>query len=160
MTAGVGPVSGTKFYIGPAGTIPTSPDLFVEVGDINNLGDISQTFAEIAVESLGSGDTYQIKGNRSFPKTTPAEGCSFLVLNKNDSDAGQIALKAANAATRGTLYPFKIQEVDGGATLAGSVTWTGEVFGYGPSYGGVSSLRTIKTSVSIRPSTVTLTLGT
>jgi len=153
MTAGVGPVSGTKFYIGPAGGIPTSPDLFIEVGDISNLGDISQTFAEIAVESLGSGDTYQLKGQRSFPNVQ-------LVLNKNDSDAGQIALKAASSASRGTLYPFKIQEVDGGATTAGSVTWTGEVFGYGPAYGGVSALRSVKTSVSIRPSTLTITLGT
>ncbi len=152
MTAGVGTVSGTKLYIGPAGSIPTSPDLFIEIGDINNLGDISQEFAQIAVESLGSGDTYQLKGNRSYPNIA-------VVMNKNDSDVGQIALKAANSAVRGTLYPFKIQEVDGGAALAGSVTWQGEVFGYGPAYGGVSNLRTVKTSVSIRPSTVTLTLG-
>ncbi len=152
MTAGVGTVSGTKLYIGPAGGIPTSPDLFIEIGDISNLGDISQTFASIAVESLGSGDTYELKGQRSFPNLA-------LVLNKNDSDAGQIALKAASAAVRGTLYPFKIQEVDGGATTPGSVTWTGEVFGYGPAYGGVSNLKSVKTAVSIRPATITITLG-
>ena len=152
MTAGVGPVSGTKLYIGPAGGIPTSPDLFIEIGDISNLGDISQEFAQIAVESLGSGDTYQLRGQRSYPNLT-------VILNKNDSDVGQIALKAAAAAVRGTLYPFKIQEVDGGATTAGSVTWTGECFGYGPAYGGVSNLRSVKTSISIRPATITITLG-
>lgn len=153
MTAGVGPVSGTKLYIGAAGSIPTSPDLWTEIGDVSNLGDIQQMFDQIAVESLGSGDTYQLKGQRKYPNLD-------VVLNKNDSDTGQIALKAAAAATRGTLYPFRILESDGGATSAGYVTWQGEVFGFGPSYGGVSALRTVKTSISIRPSTVTLTLGT
>jgi hypothetical protein len=70
-------------------------------------------------------------------------------MNRNDSDAGQLALKAAASATRGTLYPFKVLEVDGGY-----VTWQGEVFGYGPSYGSVNTVRSVKTSVSIRPSTV------
>ena len=152
MTAGVGPVSGTKLYIGPAGGIPTSPDLWVEIADISNLGDISQQFAQITVESLGSGDTYEIKGQRSFPNLA-------VVMNKNDGDAGQIALKAAASAVRGTLYPFKIQEVDGAATTPGLVTWTGECFGYGPAYGGVANLRSVKTSISIRPATITITLG-
>jgi hypothetical protein len=149
MTAGVGPVSGTKFYIGPAGSIPTSPDAaaWVEIGSISNLGDLSQQFDQIAVESLGSGDTYQLKGQRKFPNID-------LTLNRDDSDLGQIALKAAAAASRGTLYPFKIQETDGGYA-----TWQGECFGYGTSYGGVSALRQVKTSVSVRPSTLTIVLS-
>ncbi len=85
MTAGVGPASGTKLFIGPAGGIPTSPDLFIEIGDISNLGDIALAFAEIAVESLGSGDTYQIKGNRSVANIP-------IVMNRNDGDQGQINL--------------------------------------------------------------------
>lgn len=146
MTAGVGPVSGTKFYIGTSESI-ASPDDYIEVGDISSLGDISEQFAQIAVESIGDGNTYQIKGQRSYPNID-------LVMNRNDSDVGQIALKAAAAATRGTLYNFKILETDGGIAV-----WKGEVFGYGPSYGGVGALRTVKTSVSIRPSTLTITLS-
>lgn len=149
MTAAVGPVSGTKLYIGAAGVLPTvtSPDEWTEIKDISNLGDVSEQYAQIAVESIGDGDTYHIKGQRQFPNLD-------LVLNRNDSDTGQGALKAAAASARGTLYPFKIVEVDGGLA-----TWSGEVFGYGPAYGGVSALRTVKTSISIRPSTLTLTLG-
>lgn len=153
MAAGVGPVSGTKVYIGPAGSPPTSPDQWIEIGDISNLGDIAQQFDQIAVESLGSGDTYQLKGQRKFPNID-------IVMNRNDSDVGQIALKAASAATRGTLYPFKILESDGGAVSPGTAIWQGEVFGFGPSYGGVSALRSVKTSLSIRPATITITLGT
>lgn len=148
MTAGVGAVAGTKFYIGPAGSPPTSPDLWVEVGDIQNLGDISEQFSQVQVESIGSGDSYSLKGTRNFPNFE-------LTMNRNDVDAGQIALKAAAAATRGTLYPFRVVDVDGG-----SAVWQGECFGYGPSYGQVNTLRMIKTSVSIRPSTLVLTLGT
>jgi len=144
MTVTVGAVAGTKFYIGPASVdaqAVTSPDQWVEVGDISNLGDLSQNFAEIAVESIGSGDSYNLKGTRSFPNVA-------LTLNRNDSDTGQLAMKTASAAVRGTLYPFKIEEADGGTLL-----FDGEVFGYGPSYGGVNTLRTIKTSVSVRPDT-------
>jgi len=146
MTAGVGPVASTKFYIGPAGS-PPSPDLWVEVGDISNLGDISQQFAQVSVSSIGSGDEYQLKGTRSYPNLE-------LTMNRNDVDVGQIALKAAAAAIRGTLYPFRIVDYDGGTAV-----WTGEVFGYGPSYGDNNTLRTVKTSVSIRPPP-TITLGT
>jgi hypothetical protein len=146
-TPGVNPVAGTKFFIGPAGSVPVSPDLFVEVGDISNLGDIAQQFAQVGIESIGSGDSYNLKGTRSYPNLD-------LQMNRNDSDAGQLALKAAANATRGTLYPFKVLEVDGGY-----VTWQGEVFGYGPSYGSVNTVRGVKTSVSIRPSTVTIVVG-
>lgn len=146
MTAGVGPVSGTKLYIAPVGAA-SSPDQYVEIKNISNLGDIMQQFAQIPVEDLGDGDTYQLKGQRSFPNIE-------LILNRNDSDAGQIALKAASAASRGTLYPFKIVETDGG-----TATWLGEAFGYGTSYGGVGDLRKVKTSVSIRPSTLVVNLG-
>lgn len=154
MTASVGPVSGTKFYIGPSGvlgeTAPTgtSPDIWVHVGEISNLGNISQTFTEIAVESIDSGDTYQIKGQRVFPNVT-------LTMNRDDSDAGQLALKTASAAARNTFYHFKIVETDGG-----TIVWMGEVFGYGPNYGGVAALRSVQTSVSIRPTTFIWTPST
>ncbi len=146
MTASVGPVAGTKFYVGTSESV-ASPDDYVEVGDISNLGDISQQFAQVTVESIGSGDSYMLKGTRNFPNID-------LVLNRNDSDQGQVALKAASEAARGTLYNFKILETDGGLA-----TWKGEVFGYGPSYGGVNALRSVKTSVSIRPSTLAITLA-
>lgn len=145
MTAGVNSVSGTKFFIAAAGNVPISPDLFTEIKDISSLGNIALTFAAINVDSIGSGDTYTLKGQRSLPDFA-------ITLNRNDSDPGQLALKAASAAARGTLYPFKILESDGGFVI-----WQGEVFGYGPSYGGPSAIRSVSTSVSIRPSTLVIT---
>lgn len=147
MTAGVGPVSGTKLFIADPGAIVASPDPWTEIKDISNLGDLSQQFAQISVNSIGDGDTYQLKGQRSVANFD-------ITMNRNDSDPGQIALKAAAAATRGTLYNFKIEETDGGTAV-----WKGECFGYGPSYGNESSVRTVKTSLSVRPDTLTITLA-
>ncbi len=143
-TTGVGAVAGTKFFIGPAGAVPASPDLFVEIGEISSLGDIAEAFSAVAVESIGSGDSYNLKGVRSFPNFD-------VTMNRKDSDTGQAALKAAAAAVRGVLYPFKVLEVDGGFA-----TWQGEVFGYGPTYGTNQSIRSVKTSISIRPSSLNI----
>jgi hypothetical protein len=149
----VGTVAGSKMYIGVAGASilspdVSSPDVWTEIKPIRSLGDLSQTFDGITVESVGDGDSYDLKGVRKYPNFE-------LTLNQDDTDAGQIALKAASAAVRGTLYPFKILNQDG----VGQVTWQGEVFGYGPAYGGVGDLRTVRTSISIRPATVTLVQG-
>jgi hypothetical protein len=144
MTAAVGPVAGTKFYVG---TATGSPDTYVEVGDISSLGDISEAFANVTVSSIGSGDDFELKGTRNFPNFA-------IVMNRNDSDAGQQAFKAASAAVRGTLYWFKVLDVEGG-----TATWQGEVFGYGPAYGTTNQLRTVKTSVSIRPASLVITLS-
>ena len=145
MAVSVGPVAGTELFIDDPGASPT---FTVSIGSISNLGDLLQQFNEVKIEALDSGTTYSLKGTEEFPNIS-------LVLNRKDDDAGQIALKAASAATRGDLYNFKILEVDGGTSI-----WKGEVFGYGTAYGGVNNVRMVKTSISIRPETLTVTLGT
>jgi hypothetical protein len=144
---GVGPVAGTKLYIGGSDSVP-SPDDYIEIKEIATMGNIAQTFTPITVESVGSGDSYDIKGTRRYPNFE-------LTLNRDDVDPGQIALKAAAEAVRGTLYNFRIVENDGG-----DVTWKGEVFGYGPNYGGVNALLQVATSISIRPETIVIDLST
>lgn len=142
---GVGAVAGTKLFIGAAGAdVSTflSPDAGVEIGDIANLGNLAQTFAEIPIESVGSGYSYNIKGTETWPNFT-------LTLNRNDEDPGQMALKSASQAARGTLYPFKVLDVDGSYAV-----WKGEVFGFGRNYGGVNDLKQVVTTISIRPDTI------
>lgn len=144
---GVGVVDGTKLFIGQAGAAAStllSPDSGTEVGNIASLGNIEQTFAEVQVMSLGDGDEYSLKGTRSYPNFQ-------LTLNRDDDDTGQIALKAASAATRGVLYPFKVLEVDGSYAV-----WQGEAFGYGRNFGANNTLKQVVTSISIRPSTLVL----
>lgn len=142
---GVGTVSGTKLYITDPGTPVASPDPWVEIKDIASLGNISQTFNQVTVSSIGDGDDYSLKGQRSFPNFE-------LTLNKNATDPGQEALRDASEDARGTLYNFKIVETDGS-----SITWKGEVFGYGPNFGGPEALKQVVTSISIRPTSLVYT---
>lgn len=145
---GVGLVSGTKIFITDPGTPVASPDPWQEIGDVASLGNISQAFNAVTVSSIGDGDDYTLKGQRSFPNFE-------LTLNKNADDAGQTDLKTAADATRGTLYNFKIEEVDGA-----KVAWKGEVFGYGPNFGGPEAVKQVVTSISIRPDSVVYTPAT
>lgn len=142
---GVGTVSGTKLFITDPGTPVASPDPWVEIKDIASLGNIAQTFNAVTVSSIGDGDDYSLKGQRSFPNFE-------LTLNKNSDDAGQQDLKDAADDARGTLYNFKIVETDGS-----SITWKGEVFGYGPNFGGPEALKQVVTSISIRPTSIVYT---
>lgn len=139
---GVGTVSGTKLFITDPGTPVASPDPWVEIKDIASLGNIAQTFNEVRVSSIGDGDDYSLKGQRSFPNFA-------ITLNKNAADAGQVDLKDASDAARGTLYNFKLLETDGSY-----ITWKGEVFGYGPNFGGPEALKQVQTSISIRPTSI------
>ena len=117
----------------------------MEIKDIASLGNIAQTFNQVTVSSIGDGDDYSLKGQRSFPNFE-------LTLNKNSDDAGQADLKDAADDARGTLYNFKIEETDGS-----SITWKGEVFGYGPNFGGPEALKQVVTSISIRPTSLVYT---
>lgn len=142
---GVGTVSGTKLFITDPGTPVASPDPWVEIKDIASLGNISQTFNAVTVSSIGDGDDYTLKGQRSFPNFE-------ITLNKNADDPGQQDLKDASDAPRGTLYNFKIVETDGA-----KITWKGECFGYGPNFGGPEALKQVVTSISIRPTSLVYT---
>jgi len=114
---GVGSVAGTKLFIAPPGTIPITDPSFVEIKDVSSLGDILQQFNKITVESVGSGDSYEIKGTRNFPTFD-------VTLNRNDTDPGQQLARTASNAARGTLYNFKLDEGDTPAVLAATFTVT------------------------------------
>lgn len=145
----VGAVSGTKLYINTT----VSPDSKTEIGDINNIGDVMTQWAKIAVESIGSGYTKQIKGTLSAPTLS-------LSLNRNDTDAGQILLKtAASYANRNTLYYFTIVENDIVIT-ATQTYFSGRVYSMGPQYGGVNDLKKIKCDIEIEPDTIVVLQGT
>lgn len=152
MSTGVGAVAGTKFYIGTASTIP-SPDnvAWVEVGNISNLGNLAQQFSKIAVESVGSGYTKQIKGTESVPTMA-------IMCNRDDTDLGQIAMKAAYT-NRNALYPFKIVENDIVSTATTSI-FTGRVYTKGGQYGGVNDLKKQAFDVEVEPDSIVVVQGT
>ena len=84
----VGTVAGSKLFIGISGAaIPSpdvsSPDVWIEIKPVRTLGDVDQNFAAITVESVGDGDSYDLKGVRRYPNFE-------ITLNQDDTDPGQI----------------------------------------------------------------------
>jgi hypothetical protein len=151
-TTGAGAVAGTKIYIGGSDVVP-SPDDYVEIGQVSSLGDVGLTFSKIAIESVGSGYTFQIKGTQSAP------ACS-MVLNRDDSDAGQALVRLASV-DRNTKFNFKVVENDiGTGTTATTQTFKGRVYGYGTKYGGVNAVKQVAFDIEIEPDTIVVTAAT
>lgn len=148
MTAGA--VAGTKLYIGGTGATTPSPDnvLWVEIGNISTLGAYGGTnFNKIALESVGSGFTKQLKGTQLAPSMD-------IVLNRDDADLGQVALKNASA-DRNSLFNFRVDENDiGTGTNPTRTVFKGRVYGYATAGGGVNDLKRINTSIEVEPDTI------
>jgi len=148
----VGAVAGTKLYIAPPGTLPLSPDLWVLISKVANIGAIGNTFNKIAVESIDDGYTRQIKGTEMAPAFP-------LVMNRDDDDAGQGDVVDA-AANRNDLYNFKLVENDGDGVseaTATVITFKGRVYGAPRNYGGVNDLKQISTEIEIEPDSIVFT---
>jgi hypothetical protein len=145
----VGAVAGTRLDIAPPGASP-SPDLYVEIKDVANLGDVGRQFAKIARESIGDGYTRQIKGTASVPAFD-------LVLNRDDEDPGQQEVLEASE-NRNALYNFRLVENDGEGVIAAStrILFTGRVYGYLRRFGGVNSLKQVVTSIEIEPDSIVI----
>lgn len=144
-------VAGTKFYIGTSETV-ASPDDYIEVGNIRTFPPWGgTTFNKIAVESVGSGYTKQIKGTELAP---PAD----IVLNYDPADAGQAAMETAST-DRNNLYNCKVVGNDGPPENAVATEWTfrARIYGWAIAGGGVNDLHTINTSLEIEPDTIVKT---
>lgn len=158
----VGAVAGTKLYVWggvatsgnftpPSAGSPdtTSPDLqWLEVGQIANLGNVMQEFSKIAVESVGSGYTYQIKGTQSSPTFD-------LVVNRKDDDIGQIKLRLITT-DRNTLYWFRVVDNDIITTNGTTTYFQGRVYSGGTQYGGVNDLKKTAYSIEIEPDSISV----
>jgi len=148
-----GAIAGTKLFIGGTGALIPSPDnvLWVEVKNLSNLGAYGGTnFNKIALESIGDGYTRQLKGTQLAPSMD-------IVLNRDDTDAGQLAVKAASN-DRNSFFNFKVEENDIGTGLNPTRTvFKGRVYGYATAGGGVNDLKRINTSIEVEPDTIIVT---
>lgn len=147
---GVGAVAGTKIFIGTSEASP-SPDDWVEIKNVSNLGSLMTQFNKITVESVGDGYTRQIKGTQLVP---PFD----LQVNRDDADAGQTAAVTA-AADRNSKYWFKIEENDAGPgsgfTLPTRFQFQARIYSSGPQYGGVNDLKKSQFQMEVEPDSIT-----
>jgi hypothetical protein len=150
----VGAVAGTKLYVYSTAatsgvfTPPASPDQWLEIGQIANLGNVMQQFSKIAVESVGSGYTYQIKGTQSTPEFA-------LVVNRKDDDVGQVKLKAI-VTDRNSLWWFRVVDNDIVASNGTTTYFQGRVYSGGSTYGGVNDLKKTNYAIEIEPDSISV----
>jgi hypothetical protein len=101
--------TGTRFYIGPAIQPSTDTQLeyeglaWVEVGEVESIGDIGDQAADVAFSSLKDTRAKHLKGQNDA-------GTLAVVCGRDPRDVGQIAMKAAQA-TKFT-YAFKVVAAD------------------------------------------------
>ncbi len=111
----VGPVAGSKLYIGTSETIG-SPDDYLEIGEINDLGSFGRVYQEIIAQSIGT------RGDRKY-KGTYNDGAMAIKVNRDPVDTGQAA--AIVARDSDADFNFKLTINDAGET---GVTYNTEFF--------------------------------
>ncbi|MFG1371488.1 iron ABC transporter substrate-binding protein [Xanthobacter oligotrophicus] len=107
--------SGTKIYIGPAVTAAAADTTaefaaltYVEVGEVQNLGEFGDESSSVSFASIGDARTRKLKGARDA-------GTLALTVGRDPLDVGQIALKAAEK----TKFEYAIKVVAADAPSAG-----------------------------------------
>lgn len=97
--------SGAKLYIGSQNSDPDTvlgtyqADSYVEVGEVENLGDFGDESAEVSFTSLSDGRVRKLKGPRDA-------GTMTIVVGDDMTDEGQAAMEAAEASPLD--YNFKV----------------------------------------------------
>lgn len=146
----VGPSAGAKLYIAPPGTIPFSPDLYVEVGEIANMGEFGRVYNLITSEALGDRKTRKYKG-------TYNDGQLALTLNYDSEDQGQQDLE--DAVDDDDSYQFKVVLNDARGALTTPTTYTFEaiVMSYTANIGGTQNVTQSSCTLEIQSGTISKT---
>lgn len=133
----VNTASGSKLFIG--GTTPTATLVafqaltWVEVGEIEDLGEFGDESGQVTFTSLGDGRTRKLKGPRDA-------GAITVVCGDDPLNTGQIAMEAAEANP--LAYNFKIMLADA-ITIGGDNSehyFRGKVFSKRRNVGNASNV--------------------
>jgi hypothetical protein len=112
----IGTASGAKLYIGGANADPDTvlatyqADSYVEVGEIEDLGEFGDESTDVTFDSLSRGRTRHLKGTRDA-------GAMPVVCGDDMTDEGQVAMEAAEATPLD--YNFKVT-FDNAITIGGT----------------------------------------
>ncbi|MDT3720350.1 hypothetical protein [Pseudomonas oryzihabitans] len=105
--------AGCRFYLGTKKAAATQTefesDTFVEVGEIEDLGEFGDTFSSVNFTSLKNGRVRKYKG-------TADAGDMTLTIGLDNGDAGQNALKVAHKDRSKGDYNIKVTLNDGDPT--------------------------------------------
>lgn len=149
--------AGAKVYIGAAFedqdddlvAADFTAQTWTEIGNLTNIGAFGDTSQEVTTQEVGRARDFRVKGSRNA-------GSMSLTMNINSSDAGQIALIAAEKAR--SNYAFRVVFPDAPAT--GSAPTGSERLFYGlvmsrpENLAGPNNFATMDVSVGINSNIV------
>jgi len=118
--------AGTKVYIGPAmasqsadfvvGDFETSPALtYVEIDPVENIGQFGDASQAITFDALNRARRMKLKGTRDAGDLT-------LICGSKPTDAGQVALIAAEKASNDYAFKVVFNDMPSGGT-SGSIRY-------------------------------------
>lgn len=141
----VGATAGSKLYIAPPGASP-SPDIFEEVGEINDLGSVGPNYTPITITSIGNRNERTLKGTKTSTQLQ-------VKVNRDPEDAGQALIKTA--ADSDDDYNFKIVLNDDIAPLTNptTITFQGKVMSYTVDMGGPNNPVGATVNIGVNPAT-------
>lgn len=130
--------AGAKLFIATTAGIPANLAAyqaltFVEVGEVEDLGEFGDESERVTFTALSDARTRKLKGPRDAGEQT-------IVVGDDMNDAGQIAMEAAEASPLD--WPFKVQLNDA-VTVGGDDSlhfFSGKVFSKRRNVGNVSNV--------------------
>ncbi len=108
----------------------TAP-LPVEIGLIENFGEMGRQFDVVPFQAVADGRTWKLKGGYN-------DGQMTLVVGQDLSDAGQFHMKTVAEASNQNTYPFKMTIV-GAATTFDTYYWGAKVTSWRINVGAVNN---------------------
>lgn len=151
MTAvSVGPVAGSKIYIGTTATSGVG-DTYTEIGETAELGEFGREYSEIKSESIGDRNVKKFKGTRD-------DGTMQITVNRAAGDAGQAA--CITAMDSDADYNFKLELNDNeyaGLTTPTTFLFKAKVMSYKTKLGGPNNIAQAVISLGIKSGSITET---
>lgn len=147
---GISVTAGSKLYIGTSETI-ASPDDWLEIGEVVNLGSIGRTYKKIEAPAIGQ------RGIRKF-KGTYDDGTLTVKLNRDSADTGQAA--AITARDNDNDYNMRIVLNDAqvnGLTNNTTIVFKAKIMSYTLDAGGVDDVVGSTLVVEVKANSITET---
>jgi len=146
---GIGPTAGSTLEVGLTGTVE-SPDNYLAVGEITDLGTFGRVYQEIVAQSISN------RGDRKF-KGTYNDGSMTIKVNRDFADTGQVRLQTALDSD--SDYNIRItlnDNEDGGFTTPTMITFKAKVMQFPLELGGANSMMAGNCVLSIKSGSITV----
>lgn len=144
----IGPTAGSKLYIGTSESI-ASPDDYLEIGEITDLGSIGRVYTQIKAQTIGT------RGDRKY-KGTYDDGSMMVKVLRSSDDVGQAAVIVARDSD--SDYNFKLVLNDaagGGFTINTTLYFKAKVMSYNLIAGGPNTNVAADISLDIKSGSIT-----